>query len=97
MPNISPDQLNRPYPKEFDSDFEPISWDAFRQTGLLAFINGFLHIFGLVIIVDTSQGVYPARTKWRGFSAKSWTKAYQKLSDYMAENADVLKSEAHEE
>lgn len=97
MADISPDKLNSPYPQQLDEDFEPITWQAFRNTGLLAFVNGFLHIFGLVIIVDELNGVYPARTKWRGFREKSWTKAYQKLSDYMAENADVLKSEAHEE
>ena len=74
-----------------------MSWDAFRATGLLTFINGFLHIFGWSICVEYKDGTfiraYPMRTPWRGFKEETWTTAYGKIADYMAENADKIKEE----
>lgn len=34
---------------------------------------------------------YPMRTTWRGFKEETWTTAYGKISDYMAENADKIR------
>lgn len=97
MAKRAPEKITK-IPKNLKNELTPISWDAFRSTGLLAFVNGFLHIFGVVIVVDYGRGIaYPARTKWRGFSAASMTKAYRKLSDYMASTAKVLKAEADED
>lgn len=74
-----------------------MSWDAFRATGLLTFINGFLHIFGWAICVESKDGTfiraYPIRTTWRGFKEETWTKAYGNIADYMAENAYKIKEE----
>lgn len=97
MAKKSPERLTK-IPKNLKNELTPISWDAFRSTGLLAFVNGFLHIFGVAIAFDKSTGMaFPARTKWRGFSNEAWTKAYRKLSNYMAGTADVLKAEADED
>lgn len=97
MAKKAPEKITR-IPKNLKNELTPISWDAFRSTGLLAFVNGFLHIFGVTIVLNRSTGIaYPARTKWRGFSSVAWTRAYRKLSDYMASTAKVLKAEADED
>ena len=50
------------------------TWDEFRSTGLLLFVNTMLHIFGWAIVVkyddDDSITAYPARVKFRGFDEK---------------------------
>lgn len=63
------------------------SWDEFRETGLLLFVNEFLHIFGWCLVVEVhdsgTKNVYPARTNFRGFGEESQTRAYAKISKYM--------------
>ena len=75
------------------------TWDDFRQTGLLLFVNQFLHIFGWSIVVNIDDGgdvsAYPARVKFRGFDDKSTGDAYVKISNYISENADAIKEEAN--
>ncbi len=75
------------------------TWNEFRETGLFLLVNQFLHIFGWALVVEVAEGgkvteCYPARTKFRGFGAKSVSAAYQKVSKYMADNADELYEEA---
>lgn len=78
--------------------FDMKTWYEFRGTGLLLFVNMFLHMFGWAIVVevddDLVQAVYPARTKYRGFSEDSIAKAYKKLSAYVAKVGATLKKEA---
>lgn len=69
-------------------DIEEKTWDEFRDTGLFAFVNVFLHIFGWAIIVvynedDTVKRVYPAKTNYRGFNEKSMDRAYEKTSKFI--------------
>ena len=70
------------------------SWEEFRATGLLMFINSFLHIFGWSIVMNIENekvtSVYPAQVKFRGLSEESQTKAYNKLTYYMKENCNKL-------
>lgn len=71
----------------------------FQKTGLLLFVNQFLHIFGWAIVVcsDEDSGLsfmYPARVKFRGFDDKSVSEAYVKLSEYMDEQSSELLEEA---
>lgn len=72
-------------------------WSEFRNTGLLVFINQFLHIFGWAIALEYEDGivkdVYPVRTKFRGFSEENVSNAYIKLSKYMLDNAKELNDE----
>ena len=74
------------------------SWDEFRDSGLLWFINTILHMFGWAIVVEVDNGevvnAYPARVTFRGFSEESTTNGYQKVSKWMAENAAELLDEA---
>ncbi len=78
-------------------------WSEFRSTGLLLIINQFLHIFGWAIVfqIDDTTGevkeVYPARVKFRGFDHESQAEAYQKISQFMEDNAKELNQEALEE
>lgn len=78
------------------------SWREFQQTGLLSFTNRFLHIFGWAIAYEVGDnkeitGVYPVRTRFRGFSEKDTSEDYVKLSQYMVENAKALLEEAKED
>lgn len=72
----------------------------FQETGLLLFVNQFLHIFGwaIVICTDECSGItimYPARVKFRGFDDKSATEAYIKISEYMKQNSEKLLEESN--
>ena len=55
------------------------------------FVNSFLHIFGWVIYYNPEQkSLYPARTRYRGFSETSQEKNYLKITEYMAKEANQL-------
>lgn len=74
------------------------SWEEFKSTGLLWFVNTILHTFGWAICLDIKNGkikeVYPARVKFRGFSEEINTKGYINVSEYLKENIDELTEEA---
>ena len=80
------------------------SWNEFRNTGLLFFINQILHVFGWAIVFDfetynqkTGTGkitaVFPARVKYRGFDPDTSDAGYRKVSRFMAINASQLLKE----
>lgn len=75
------------------------SWTEFRETGLFWIINTTLQIFGWSFVYekDDETGeitrVYPARTKYRGFSTDVQEAAHKMIAGYMAENSQELKSE----
>ena len=77
------------------------SWEEFRNTGLLMFINQILHVFGWAIVVEIDeekiQKVYPARVKFRGFSEDVISRNYIKISEWMNNNSDELLKEAKDE
>lgn len=74
------------------------SWEEFRDSGMLWWINMILHTFGWAITVEMEDGkvinVYPARVKFRGFREKNNTEGYIKVSQYMKENVNDLLEEA---
>lgn len=76
------------------------SWEEFRESGLLWFINQTLHLFGWAITYEFEDGkvtrVYPARVRFRGFSGELNDKGYQKVSKYLKENIEVLEKESLE-
>lgn len=77
------------------------SWEEFRDSGLLWFINTILHAFGWAIVVEMDKGeiirCYPARVKFRGFSEERNTEGYKQLSTYMYQNSGELISEAYDD
>ena len=60
---------------------------TFRDTGLLMFINIFLHIFGWAIVIEIDKdGNYtmnPYKVDYCGFDNDSQDKNYKKIRDYM--------------
>lgn len=81
------------------------SWDDFRNTGLLWFINTILHVFGWAIVVEgdkdengnfVTKTAYPARVKYRGFSEDVNDRGYENITDYMVNNAKELWDEVEE-
>jgi hypothetical protein len=84
------------------------SWEEFRATGLLWWINHTLHLFGWSIVVEAELNqdgkptneitkVYPARVKFRGFTEKDTEQGFITLTDYMKRNAPELFAETIEE
>lgn len=79
---------------------DPKTWGEFRQTGLLLFVNNFLHIFGWAIVFHYDENknitqVIPARVKFRGFDNKDVDKAHIALADHLKENIDELVKEVN--
>lgn len=78
------------------------TWEEFRETGLLWWINMILHTFGWVIVFEYENQsgelvrVFPARTKFRGFSEKHNVEGYIKVSEYLKDNISELAEEAKE-
>lgn len=74
------------------------SWKEFRETGLLTFVNSFLHIFGWAICLDIDDGniidVFPARTAYKGFSEDVMDNAYKNISNYMYDYGSKARYEA---
>ena len=79
------------------------SWEEFRETGLLFFINQVLHAFGWSIVVELDKDTgeitscYPARVKFRGFAESSVEKGYKKIGIYLKDNASELYNETKAE
>jgi hypothetical protein len=69
-----PQNLDRPSGGEDQPLVAVSSWLEMKNAMVLKAVNGALHFFGLVIVLqvsaggDTVTGVFPARTAWRGFS-----------------------------
>ena len=80
------------------------SWQEFRESGLLWWINMILHTFGWSIVVDVENehgeeivtDAYPARVKFRGFEGESNDRGYRKVSKFLQKTVDELVKEAEE-
>lgn len=71
---------------------EAKSWNEFRETGLLCFVNTFLHIFGWCIVIEKDGetiNVYPARVNYTGFSEDVYKKNYEKVRNLLKEPIEV--------
>ena len=79
---------------------EPKTWEEFRASGLLWFINTILHMFGYAICLDMDgervTNAYPARVKFRGFAEQNNTDGYIKVTSFLKENIDDLLQETKE-
>lgn len=78
-----------------------MTWDEFRDTGLLLFINQILHVFGWSIVVEidgngVTRNAFPARVKFRGFDDLSVSDSYVKISKYLGKNIKDLIKESKE-
>lgn len=79
---------------------EKRSWEEFRATGLLWWVNRALHLFGWAIVVIVEEGTdkvldaYPARVQFRGFDRESEEEGFKQVSTYLEEHAGELSAEA---
>lgn len=86
--------------------YEPVkivtkkSWEDFRNSGMLWWINMILHTFGWSIVVeidnDKITNVFPARVRFRGFGEKCNSEGYIKVSQFMKDNSKELLVEAED-
>lgn len=70
----------------------PKSWDEFRDTGLLWFVNLILNVFGWGIYVGVDEEgniieAFPARCKFRGFETEINDEGYYLIAKYLKDNA----------
>ena len=77
---------------------EEKTWEEFRESGLLWFVNTILHLFGWAIVVFKNDNgeiekVSPARVNWRGFSEESNDKGYKNVTKFLSENIEDLLKE----
>ena len=75
------------------------TWDEFRETGLLWFINTILHVFGWAICVEIGEdglisSAYPARVKFRGFKGEINDQGQKKVARYLQQNAENIYEDA---
>lgn len=81
--------------------YEEISWEEFHNTGLLRFVNGLLHIFGLALVLKKEgegnlKGTI-CKTKVRGFGKSSSFEHYESVQHYMENSLDRLRTEVFDE
>lgn len=82
---------------------EERTWNEFRKSGLLWWVNRALHLFGWAIVVEMNDDgervkrAYPARCKFRGFVEESETRGFRNLTNYMNTESEVLLSDLDEE
>lgn len=77
------------------------TWKEFRKTGLLWFINSFLHAFGWAIVIGMNDNgeikeIFPARCKFRGFDQQTMIDGHRQVSQHLKDNIDEIKKEADE-
>lgn len=75
------------------------SFEEFRDSGLLWFVNRILHTFGWALTyIEEEDGTisrwYPARVTYRGFSEQTEDEGFARIAKYMADNATILYKEA---
>lgn len=79
---------------------EQKSWEEFRNSGMLWWINMILHTFGWALVIECLEeeniitNCYPARVKFRGFGEQNNTDGYIKVSKYLDENIKDIREEA---
>jgi len=77
---------------------EQRGWREFKDSKLLWWVNRSLHLFGWAIVYHESDEegitVYPARVKFRGFPEDVESEGFAKLTEYLEEEASILRYEA---
>ena len=74
------------------------TWEEFRSSKLLWFVNRTLHLFGWAIIVELDQdghanNAYPARVTYRGFDEDTEEDGFVGLTKHLAENIEELQKD----
>jgi hypothetical protein len=65
----------------------PMSWDEFRSTGMLWWVNRILHTFGIAIVCEVDESgvvrAFPAWVDCRGFDSKSEEQGYDRVDQFL--------------
>ena len=77
---------------------EKKSWEEFRDTGLLWWVNRIIHLFGWAILMEYDDkdrliAVYPAKVSFRGFSEKAEDEMFRKLTKYLKSDIDEIEED----
>ena len=65
------------------------AWKAFKDAGLLWWVNRILHLFGWSIVLNVDIATfkvldaYPMRTTWKGFTPEAEEMGFKHLQQYM--------------
>lgn len=78
------------------------AWRAFREAGLLWWVNRILHLFGWAIVLTVEEdgsvsAARPERVRFRGFETKDEVEGFRMLQDYLADNAEQLAGEVEDQ
>lgn len=81
--------------KESNPHYQEVSWDEFRKSQLLWYVNRLIHLFGWAIVTEVDDNgkvtrVFPARTSFRGFSEEREIEGFTGLTQHLAAEADRL-------
>lgn len=79
---------------------EEKTWKEFRNAGMLFLANTILQFFGWSIVIEIEVDrikVYPARTKFRGFSLDCIEEGHKWVANFLINNVEELYKEAMEE
>lgn len=72
------------------------SWDEFKSSGLLWFVNSIIQVFGWSIVYDRDintkeiVNVFPAKVRFRGFGEKENSDGYKNITNHLKENISKL-------
>ena len=74
---------------------EEHSWEEFRTSGMLWWINRILHTFGWAILLELDSEekcvrCYPARVRYRGFSSGNEDIGFNRVTEYLRANINTL-------
>lgn len=77
------------------------TWDHFRNSGLLWWVNRTLHLLGWAIVLAYEEDgtfieAYPARVAYRGFSPQAETTGFRHLTHHLLTNISQLHHEVNE-
>ena len=79
---------------------EERTWQEFKDSKLLWWVNRSLHLFGWAIVFEVDgndhrniRRVYPARVSYRGFAESSETEGFVGLTNYLLKNVNDLKED----
>ncbi len=92
----SPSETKKPNPM-----VTRMSWETFRDHGLLWWVNRVLHLLGwaIVLVIEEDGRItdaYPARVRFRGFCEADETDGFRKVTRFIAAHPDELMEEAEE-
>lgn len=73
------------------------TWEEFKDSQLLWWVNRSLHLFGWAIALKQNEDgkleAFPAKVKFRGFSLEREDEGFIKLTNYLADNIQTLKDD----